>query len=63
VNSPLTASRNPPASGPTVNPRLKLKVDSAFADGRSSERISRGTIACRAGLLTAKHAAWPATTT
>jgi hypothetical protein len=36
---------------------LKLSVVSAFADGSS-----RGTIVCRAGLLTAKHADCSATT-
>ena len=50
---PCQATTAAPSTGPTVRPRLNDAMLSALAAGISSRPISRGTIALRAGLLTA----------
>lgn len=60
--NPCQAITAAPSSGPAVKPRLNAAWLSVFAAGSSSGRISRGMIADRAGLFTAKNADWQATT-
>src|SRR3954447_11113550 len=60
--NPCQAITAAPSNGPAVKPRLNAAWLSVFAAGSNSGRISRGMIADRAGLLTAKHADWQATT-
>lgn len=54
--NPCQAITAAPSNGPAVKPRLNAAWLSVFAAGSNSGRISRGMIADRAGLLTAKHA-------
>ena len=44
----------PPSNGPTVSPKFIVTWDRVLAAGSSSGPTSRGMIALRAGLLTAK---------
>src|SRR5690349_15631705 len=60
--NPCQAITAAPSNGPAVKPRLNAAWLRVFAAGRSSGRISRGMIADRAGLFTAKQADWQATT-
>src|SRR6266540_2978727 len=60
--NPCQAITAAPSSGPAVKPRLNAAWLSVLAAGSSSGRINRGMIADRAGLFTAKHADWQATT-
>ncbi len=55
------ATMNAPSSGPTTKATFQETVWSTFAAGSRSGSTSRGTIAERAGLLTAKPADCSAT--
>ncbi len=56
TTEPVMAISAPPSSGPTVKPRFQVTCCRALAAGSRSRPMSRGMIAARAGLLTAKPA-------